>query len=493
MRIDLSRLLLALVLYFVGANVVLYLTRPLLLGFTPFWGTFQFFSVVPVSFALAAGVAILVTRRRPRRVRPGPAVALLLASSVTFFQLRRSAGYDVIVVDEHTTLYSYQRLSTGSVLARRLAQDLAAEIDDLAAAFGVEERSPLLVVVFPSRPAFLKHIGADDSYSGLFDPVTSRIYVAIQDWHSFLRHELVHYFQREVARRSPWQLALYVVKVRPGPIKRESLAYSLAPQALKAVGWRAIDYVRAFNAADAALGQEIVSQEAKGRPTPTVSPGAIYSARILLDTDGLYSARNDAEAVRLFYRTSTPAVREAIDLTRHPRDLASEREIRFEFAEVFARLDAPSGSFVHKGRFADATEHLPPSDRRRLAQWNREHRSRLGERVWWEMVLDTLGTAQSTSEPGEILEAVREARNQSLDTETDIARVRRDLQRLFRRSVDEQYWALAAHIYVHVLELDYFVGQVSSLERPLALSAEYNLFQRQYVDYLEAKAAVPLP
>jgi hypothetical protein len=484
----LRTLLALLVILFLLLNAAGHFLTPQLALYAPIWGRISITSPLGLVLTVSGCLAILALAwSRPvahlgvsRRL----AVWLIAVSMITALQFIGDLNeFHRTRISSKLTLCNFTTLPDTSLVLRTLARETEKDLEELGTMFAMPDGDPVELCVFTSRPQFLAAISRtpDDGHEGLYNPLTSTIYVPLSRWPATVRHELVHHFQKQRARRSLRTLVQSLT--RETRLKQESLAYFLAPEG-SPDGWRALDYLNATQLTDTTITRLLTFRGGLGRATGRQNPGVVESANLLLATYPWYATGNPERAIAL-YDEPEEKLRQALrDLRTYPRDTLAEQYFRYLMAGSLP-LNAPvERGFVSVPGFARMSRAYGDTLRRGIAEWNRSRRTVLEHRIEWEVVLDTLDTGAQYSQAARIF-----ARAHGLlsiawnaDEPTALAPVAAVLRGYLSQSQQYGYHALSAWLYYQWLRVEYTRGGVQAIPPADSFASEYGLYYKEMID-----------
>lgn len=425
-------------------------------------------------------VVLLLPRWRKRHIRLETAAAAFVLASVTWLQVAvHRSDYHSISLGDGVLLLNFTAIPADSPPIRRLRRDVDEERRALATLFGVEPER-LRVALFPSRRAMHQALGP-----GFGEPVaraqflTQTIYISLADWNTSFRHELVHIFQSEWARRSPSRWARFLI--RHDECLTESLAYHLAPRS-GGIGARPVDYVNALDLASA----EWEDVRRFQRISPTGQPldeGVRRTVELFLCTYPWHVAGGEAQAVRLYKEIAAGASTRLPHAAPPPvgdRDLRMEALLGYVLAPHFRTRPTPDSRMRTVAAFSvEGGASIP--ERRALAAWNAENTPALSQRVAWEVVLDTLGTGVPRSRASALHARARELSDGELTDQAALARATAGLRQIVEESSRAGYVGVAADAYRRLLDLESVAGHDVPTAAPPGIDRAFNRYHTDYV------------
>jgi hypothetical protein len=488
LTVRLRTLLALLVILFLLLNAAGHFLTPQLALYAPVWGRISISSPLGLMLTVAGCLATIglawwgpaahlaVNRRLAQWI--------LGISMITALQFATDLGeFSTTRVSSKLTLCNFTPLPDSSLVLRTLASETQKDIDELGTMFAIPDGDPVELCVFTSRPQFLSAISRtpDDGHEGLYNPLTSTIYVPLSRWPATVRHELVHHFQKQRARRSVRTLVQSLT--RETRLKQESLAYFLAPEG-SPDGWRALDYLNATQLTDSTITRLLTFRGGLGMATRKQTAGVVESANLLLATYPWYATGNPKRAIAL-YDEPAEKLRQALkDLRNYPRDTLAEQYFRYLMAGSLPMNAPVESGFVSLPGFKKMGRAYGDSLRRGIAEWNRDRRTVLEHRIEWEVVLDTLNTGAQYSKAGQIFARAHGLLSIALNSEepTALAPVAAVLRAYLAQSQRDGYRALSAWLYYQWLQLEYVRGGVVAIPPADSFAGEYGLYYREMID-----------
>jgi hypothetical protein len=486
--VRLRTLLTLLVALFLLLNAAGHSLTPQLALYAPVWGRISVTSPLGLVITLIGCLAVIGlawgTRLRRVTVSRRFAVWMISLSLITGVQFVTDlTEFSSRRVSRKLTLCNFTPLPDTSIVLRTLANEAEKDIAELGTMFAIPDGDPVALCVFATRAQFLAAISRtpDDGHEGLYNPLTSTIYVPLSRWPATVRHELVHHYQKQRARRSVRTLVQSLT--RETRLKQESLAYFLAPEG-SPDGWRAIDYLNATQLTDSTITKLLTFRGGLGKATKKQSIGVVESANLLLATYPWYATGNPKRAIAL-YDEPEEKLRQALrDLRTYPRDTLAEQYFRYLMAGSLPMNAPVERGFVSLPGFKKLGRAYGDSLRRGIAEWNRDRRTVLEHRIEWEVVLDTLNTGAQYSRAGRIFDRAHGLLASVWNAEepaalTPVAAV---LRGYLAQSQQGGYPALSAWLYYQWLQLEYVRGSVVAIPPADSFSKEYGLYYQEMID-----------
>ncbi len=489
----LRALLTLLVALFLLLNVAGHFLTPQLALYAPVWGRISITSGMGLALAVNLCLALVGlawwSRIGAWRVSgrvAGWVIGLSLITTVQF--VTDLQEFTTTPISRELTLCNFTPLADTSLVLQTLAHESEKDLRELGTIFAIPRGEPLQICVFTNRRQFLRAISRqpNDGHEGLYNPLTNTIYVPLSRWPATVRHELVHYFQKQRAKRSIRTLVQSLT--RETRLKQESLAYFLAPEG-SPDGWRALDYLNATQLNDSTINRLLTFRGGLGKATSRQSSGVVESANLLLATYPWYATGNPARAIELYDEPLEKLKQARLDIARYPRDTLAEQYFRYLMAGSLP-INAPvERGFVSVPGFAKLSRAYGDSLRRGIAEWNRDRRTVLEHRIEWEVVLDTLDTGARASKAGSIF-----TRTQGLlasiaetDSPAALAPVAGVLQLYLAQSQRDGYRALSAWLYYQWLQVEYLRGGALASPPDQEFAGEYGLYYQEVIDRMLAR------
>lgn len=479
--------LLILGLWLLAVNVLLYFHEPVQRWYLPVWGRVPTLAgwAVLGAWLLLCGV-LLRPRFRNRRVRPGVTAVAFLLVSVTWVQVAIGRNdYRTLLLANDIVLLNFTGFGAESAPVRRILDEVEQERRALATLFGMEPEG-FRIALFPSRGAMHRALGP-----GFGEPaartqfLTRTIYISLADWNTSFRHELVHLFQGEWARRSPsrWTRFLF----RHNECLTESLAYYLAPES-GGVSARPVDYINALDLTHAEW--DTVGRFERVAPTGhPLNPEIQRSVDIFLCTYPWQVAGSDAQAVRLYQQVTTdesvPLPR-TVSLPVGSRDPDAEALLGYALAPHFRIRTDPDPRLRTVAAFA-GERGRSINQRRALAEWNAANTPSLPQRVAWEVVLDTLGTGRTASPANTLHARARDLAEGEIRDQASLASTLDGLRAVLRESTAAGYQSVAAYTYWRLLDLESMSGQLVPTAPSPGIEREFNRYLAEYMAWVRAR------
>lgn len=473
--------------WLLAVNIFVYFHEPVQRWYLPVWGRVPTFAgwAVLGAWLLLCGV-LLLPRFRNRRIRTGAAVLAFLLASVTLMQVALDRNdYRTLPLGDGVVLLNFTGLAAESAPIRRIRRDIEQERRALAGLFGTEPEG-FRVALFPSRHAMHRALGP-----GSGEPVaraqflTHTIYISLADWNSSFRHELVHVFQSEWARRSLSRWARFLF--RHDECLTESLAYYLVPSTGD-IGERPVDYINALDLTRAEW-DTVGRFRRLGPAGPPLHPEIQRTVDIFLCTYPWHMAGSDARAVRL-YQQVTAGDSVPLPSTITPpvgsRDPETEALLGYVLAPYFRTRTVPDPRLRTVAALAAEGEGTA-AERRSLAEWNAANTPSLSQRVAWEVVLDTLGTGRTTSPADRLHARARHFADGEIRDEASLAAALAGLRVVLRESTAAGYRGVAAYTYWRLLDLESMSGQTVPTAAPSGIEPELNRYFTEYMAGVRAR------
>ncbi|HWA17192.1 MAG TPA: hypothetical protein VG817_12205 [Gemmatimonadales bacterium] len=484
----LRTLLALLVSLFLLLNAAGHFLTPQLALYAPVWGRISITSPLGLALTVLGCLATIALAwwgpAAHLRVNRRLALWTIVLSMITSLQFVTDLGeFTTMRVNRKLTLCNFTPLPDSSLVLRTLAKEAAKDLDELGTMFAIPDGEPVQLCVFASRPQFLTAISRtpDDGHEGLYNPLTSTIYVPLSRWPATVRHELVHHFQKQRARRSLRTLVQSLT--RETRLKQESLAYFLAPEG-SPDGWRALDYLNATQLTDSTITKLLTFRGGLGKATGRQNRGVVESANLLLATYPWYATGNPEQAIAL-YDEPAEKLRQALrDLRSYPRDTLAEQYFQYLMAGSLPMTRPAEHGFVSLPGFRKMSRAYGDSLRRGIAEWNRDRRTVLEHRIEWEVVLDTLNTGAQYSKAGQIFRRAHGLLSLAWNSEepTALGPIAAVLKAYLAQSQRDGYRALSAWLYYQWLQLEYVRGGAVAIPPADSFSGEYGLYYTEMID-----------
>lgn len=470
------------VLIYTALHILLFFQQTIDYIYLPFWGRLLAKNSATIFAWLAAMAICFICFFKLRGARKYSGVILCLASIglFTFLQLLWVKDYQTYHLSENITLQSYSEFSSNSSVYKFIREDANKEFSELKELFLVDNCKKLHIALFSSTEQMQELTGRYDARA-FFNPIKSTIYISLSEWNESYRHELVHYFQEQRQHTSYFQLLTNIDNTNQ--LKVESLAFYLAPHTN--IHCRSIDLIRAVSLTSPIVHPIITFESFGGVPSKYLQEQYVRYANFMLATLRWHLCANDKLVVESYFTNSS-----STNLNRSiesKKDIQSERYCQYYYGENLPMLGKADSNFRSLHEYYAVFDSLSDSAQISIAKFNLEQRTILPHKIDWEIVLDTLHKNQRFSAASKLRNNFYQSMNMRISNEKQINNLSDSLHSYLSQAIVYNYKALAAYVYVHLLNIECVMGLSHHTTIPQVIESMYSLSYQEYIQYLKNK------
>lgn len=471
----------ALVLIYFIINILLYLIQPINYIYFPFWGRMKFSIhnlVISLILVFIIIIAIIFYEKKNKNNRKYINFFVPFIF-ITFLQVKYlNNDYLYFKVNKHLKLYIPKTLTSNQISIDRIIKDINLEYNSLNEIFNIKEKHDLKIILFSSLHDMHEanlHFGKN--YYAKYSILKSQIYICIDYWHRSLRHELVHYYQRELILNSSFSQSVKLI-IFNNVLRTEALAWYLQPFTTKY--FSPMDCLYSLDFTD----EEIYSAIKDGKEVFEKSSGLdeVWQEYLNYSVTSLYfySFDNKRDAVDAYMKIPFICTKNKIFKRNNDVDKRNVNYFRYLSKDLFDE------KFYQYKDFKKQRKNISEKKQLEIAEWQEKIDPNLWQRVMWKVVQDTVNDSFDTLR-FKYSEQLTEIVTSDIKNWDDINERYCNLLKLYNACMKKNFIYLVNYTYEKILESGYFVCEDFSEMPPDHRPEIYTKHQRAYLNYLRNK------